>query len=91
MAVSLDRQQARQVEAQVAFPMVAELDGFQGFQRWAGAAGEARMAEFGQALAQFGAAQLAAEQVACLAVGQQDLPAGRRSGSPPAGLPGRRP
>lgn len=32
------------------------------------------MAEFGQALAQFGAAQLAAEQVACLAVGQQDLP-----------------
>ena len=56
--------------------MVAELDGFQGFQRWAGAAGEARMAEFGQALAQFGAAQLAAEQVACLAVGQQDLPCG---------------
>lgn len=71
---AFDRQQARQVEAQVAFPVVAELDGFQGFQRWAGATGEARMAEFGQALAQFGAAQLAAEQVACLAVGQQDLP-----------------
>lgn len=30
---AFDRQQARQVEAQVAFPMVAELDGFQGFQR----------------------------------------------------------